>query len=289
MAKYGPIVKELYEKSRKLHSVDASNVYQEGHRDKQALIHKIVQDLMLPGSKMTGFEHLKELYDRVQAGQAGMIVMEHYTNFDIPCLYYLLDDQGPEGEKVADATCSMAGMKLTEQEPLVAAFSDAYTRIVIYPSRSIKSIQDEEKLKQERRRSNAINMAAMKAMVRHKHEGTIILVFPAGTRYRPGHPETKRGLPEIDSYLRGFDFLVPIGTAGQILPVRPDGNMIEDPLQEDVVVYSVGEVTECEEFRRIGRSRVESGQDAKQATADAVMERLDQLHQIAEAERETSL
>ena len=37
-----------------------------------------------------------------------------------------------------------------------------------------------------------------------KKQGKIILVFPSGTRYRPGCPDTKRGLREIDSYLRLF-------------------------------------------------------------------------------------
>jgi len=43
------------------------------------------------------------------------------------------------------------------------------------------------------KKARAINIASMRAMDKLRSSGHPILVFPSGTRYRPGKPETKMG------------------------------------------------------------------------------------------------
>ena len=122
-------------------------------------------------------------------------------------------------------------------------------------------------------------------MVRRKHEGHIILVFPSGTRYRPGKPDTKRGLKEIDSYIKAFDYMVFIGSGGNCLRIGP-GEMTEDLLYKDTMIFKIGPVLSCQEFRSHTRSLADPEGDVKQFTVDKVMEELDKLHDEIEAVRE---
>jgi glycerol-3-phosphate O-acyltransferase len=199
---------------------------------------------------------------------------------------YLLEQSGADGKAAADSIIAIAGLKLNAESAVVLAFTEAYSRIVIYPSRYFASITDPEALKEERARSNAINRAALHEMIRCKHSGHMILVFPSGTRYRPGRPDTKRGLKEIDSYIKAFDYMVFIGSGGNILRIG-DGDMQEDVLAEDVVIFKVSPVTGCQEFRARAWEEVPEGADAKQFTVDLVMQELEKLHNEVEAIRES--
>jgi glycerol-3-phosphate O-acyltransferase len=212
--------------------------------------------------------------------------MEHYSNFDIPSLYYLLS-RSETGKEIIPRIVSIAGMKLNSDSPFVLAFTEAYTRIVIYPSRTLASITDPDTLAQERKLSNAINRASLHEMVRQKHSGKLILVFPAGTRYRPGREDTKRGLKEVDSYIKSFDYMVLIGIAGNVLRISPSEAMSDDLVTEDIMVYSVSPVLSCREFRhnaqKTANGEAESGM--KQHVADVVMAELQNYHEKAETER----
>jgi glycerol-3-phosphate O-acyltransferase len=266
-------------------TISTHNVYQEGVADNRRIIDRILDTLLLPGSAVLHPEHLDELYARSQAGESCLILPEHYSNFDTPCLYYLISQAGRQ--EVAESIIFMAGMKLTEESGFVNAFAEAYTRIVIYPSRSLRKISDPKKLKRETRRSREINMAATRTMIRMKHRGRLILVFPSGTRYREGDPETKRGVKEIDSYIKSFDTMVTIGIAGNCLPINPDagGDMSLDLATRDVVVLNVTKPTSCKEFREVARAEAGDSTDQKQHVADLVMRRLDTAHAEADAER----
>jgi glycerol-3-phosphate O-acyltransferase len=201
-------------------------------------------------------------------------------------LYYLIEKS--DRHDIAESIISMAGMKLNEDSGFVRAFTEAYTRIVIYPSRSIAKISDPEVLAQEQRRSREINMAATRQMIRQKHSGRMILLFPSGTRYRPGVPETKRGVKESTSYIKSFDTMVFVAIAGNVLHVDPDGDMTKDLLAKDVMVYNVSEPVSCDEYHETLRSRVPEGEDTKQFIADQVMLDLDPLHDEAERLRQAS-
>lgn len=259
--------------------ITPDSVFQRGKEEKRAYINKILDELLLPGSGVENVAALEELYRLSRSGVPCLILMEHYSNFDIPCLYYLLQHAGKP--QIANHVTAIAGMKLNEESPFVNAFAEAYTRIVIYPSRTLAGIDDEEIRRREESRSRRINMAATRTMIRVKHEGEMILVFPSGTRYREGVPDTKRGVKEVDSYMKSFDYVVFIGIAGNTLRIDPEGDMTRDLATRDVVTLQVSDVTDCREFR--DRARAEGcADDAKQCVADAVMARLEELHRQAE-------
>ncbi|GAB4365203.1 MAG: 1-acyl-sn-glycerol-3-phosphate acyltransferase [Spirochaetales bacterium] len=266
--------------------VTEKNVFQPGNPVNRKYVDKVIEDHLLPGSRIINIETLYELHRRSEEGKSCLILMEHYSNFDLPVFIYLLSRSGPEGLETAESIVAMAGLKLNVESKAVLAFSEAYSRIVIYPSRYLEKITDPEELKEARRKSSAINRAALHHMVRCKHSGNIILVFPSGTRYRPGHPDTKRGLKEIDSYLKVFDYMVLIGIGGNILRIHPSGEMEEDQLFKDTVVYKVSPILECETFRAEARSRAPSDADPKQFVADEVMRELEKLHEEIEQIRQ---
>jgi len=119
----------------------------------------------------------------------------------------------------------MAGIKLHEENLLIRVLTEAYTRIVIYPRRYLEIIRSKIKephdLVQEVLKSNSINRAAMKALARVKAQGKMVLVYPAGTRFRPWDSGSKRGVREIDSYIKTFDAMVFISINGNVLRINP--------------------------------------------------------------------
>jgi glycerol-3-phosphate O-acyltransferase len=180
-------------------------------------------------------------------------------------------------------------MKLNEENPAVAAFTGAYTRLVIYPSRSLLSL-DVEKHKAELIRSNGINRAAMRTLLDIKTQGKLVLVFPSGTRYRPWEPGSKKGVREIDSYIKSFDYMCMVAINGNLLHIR-QGDMMDDYVCRDVVRYTAGPVVSCTEFRNKIRAQAEASgiEDKKQAVVDAIMENLERMHLEAEKDREKLL
>jgi glycerol-3-phosphate O-acyltransferase len=280
-------IKQVVALSKTSTVVSEQNVYQIGQGEIVPLIDKMIDALILPGSGIGGMEHLSDLLNRAREGKSCLLLLEHYSNMDLPIFSYLLrKEQGP-GKEIADALVAIAGMKLNESSPTVAAFTGAYTRIVIYPSRSLQSL-DAERDRAEIIRSNAINRAAMKSLLEAKTQGKLILVFPSGTRYRPWDPSTKKGVREIDSYVKVFDYMCFVAINGELLHVRP-GDMMDDYVSQDVVRFTASPVVSCGEFRDAARAKAAEIEDKKQAAVDAIMEQLEALHREAEKERERRL
>jgi hypothetical protein len=277
--KYRHLFVELM-KSTTRHSQEISpdNVFQKANLAYRPTIDRMVAEHLLPGSDFRGLENMYKLQDLSDQGRSCLILMEHYSNFDLPAFLYLLSGKSARGRQIADGIVAIAGMKLNEDSKVVLAFSEAYTRIVIYPSRYFDGITDPDRLAAERKRSSAINRSSLHEMVRCKHSGHIILVFPSGTRYRPGKPETKHGLKEIDSYLKSFDYLVFVGSSGNILRINPEGEMTDDLICEDKVVFKASPVIKCHEFRDKVRAEAPAGADPKQYVVDRVMAELDRVH-----------
>ncbi len=280
-----PTIKKMMALSKESSVITEDNVYQEANLTIRPLFFSIIDDLMMPESKILQIENLVELKAKADAGHSCMILMEHYSNFDLPNLVFLLEKAGIEGKKVADSIVAIAGFKLNEEMDLVRAFTEAFSRIVIYPSRSLASITDTEELEREQARSRAINMASMRALSQAKTTGKIVLVFPSGTRYRVGKPETKRGVKEMDSYIKIFDYFVPVAINGNILVINPEGGMDEDLIQDDVVQFTAGKVTDAKEFRKMALQDAKEADDTKQVVVDQVMETLRLLHEETEASR----
>lgn len=278
---------EMRRNSMQPRTVTTANVYQEANEANRRLIHGMLDDLLLPGSGLLHRDRIVDLHERSQQGASCLILMEHYSNFDIPCLYYLLEREGLL--RIAREIVAIAGMKLTEESEFVNAFAEAYTRLVIYPTRSLQRYSDPAEKQQETSRSREINMAATRQMIRLKHEGRLVLVFPSGTRYREGQPDTKRGVKEVDSYLKLFDYGVFLSIAGNVLRIHPNGDMSKDLATRDLVVLNVSEPFDCREFRDCAREAAPDGVDPKQYAADRVMEALSRVHDETRLERERRL
>jgi glycerol-3-phosphate O-acyltransferase len=269
--------------------VTGENVYQEGSNDILPFLDDMVNSVVLPGSGVDGMENLEELLAKAESGKSCLLLVEHYSNLDLSLVSTLVRQAGGRGEAVGKALIAIAGMKLNEDDPIVAAFAGAYTRIVIYPSRSLHGLEPEKK-QVELARSAAINRAAMKALDEQKVKGKLILLFPAGTRYRSWDPSTKKGVREIDSYIRSFDYMCCVALNGEVLRVQ-QSDMMNDEVVKDIVRVTAGTVQSCAEFRDKAKAAAEADgiADKKQAVVDAIMVELERLHTGAEEKRKKLL
>jgi glycerol-3-phosphate O-acyltransferase len=220
--------------------------------------------------------------------------MEHYSNLDLPGIIYLLEKHGEDWSKdFASRIVAVAGMKLNEAHPLVRAWTEGFSRVVIYPTRSLNAVNqkeeitEEEKIEEEKR-ARKINFAAMRKVDELKKQGKIILVFPSGTRYRPGCPDTKRGLREIDSYLRLFENVLLVGVNGNSLRIdmeNPD-DMLADIVVQDTITLTASPIINCKEFRnKVLATLPEDTPDPKQVIVDTIMAELDKVHEEGASKR----
>ncbi|MDR1900223.1 MAG: 1-acyl-sn-glycerol-3-phosphate acyltransferase [Treponema sp.] len=280
------IIKEVVSLSKVETVVTGQNVYQQGDDNILPFLDRMVESLAEPGSGVDGMEHLEALFALAGSGKSCLLLLEHYSNLDLSIFSCFVRKAGGRGADIAKNTVAIAGIKLNEDNPVVAAFTSAYSRIVIYPSRSLQDL-DAEKDREEIVRSNGINRAAMKALNDIKVKGKLILVFPSGTRYRPWDPSTKKGVREIDSYIRSFDYMCCVAINGELLHVQKT-DMMNDAVGRDLVLVTAGPVRACSEFRDRARAEAlaaDAAADKKQAAVDAVMAELERMHLRAEEKR----
>lgn len=288
---YGKYFKEMMAFSHAPDKIDETNVYQEANPELTKYMDVMLDDNFLPGSGLGNVENFKAFYDAVaKDGKKGLILMEHYTNLDLPAIIYLLKKRDEDWAKdFSKRIVAVAGMKLNEASPAVKIWTEGFTRVVIYPTRSLTKAEEnavsEEEREAEEAKARKINFAAMRAMDACKRRGQVILVFPSGTRYRPGQPETKKGLREIDSYLRLFDVMLLVSVNGQALRINMDSpdDMLSDIVQPDKVVLTARPVINCRQFRNdVLASLPPDDPDPKQKIIDRVMEILEQQHEEAD-------
>ena len=287
---YGAQIKKAMSLAKVATVITPENVYQEGdERIIPILEGEMLAPLLLPGSRVENMENFEELYSRSLENKSCLLLVEHYSNMDLSIVSYMLRQAGGRGEKISKGLVAIAGMKLNEDNPVVAAFASAYTRVVIYPNRSLHGLDDEIK-KIEVPRSQRINHSAMKAMKDVKMKGKIVLLFPSGTRYRSWDPSTKDVIREIDSYIRSFDYMCCVALNGEVLHVQQT-DMMNDAISKDVVWVTAGPVRSCSEFRAQAKIAGEAQgiDDKKIATANAIKEELDALHSAAEEKRQKYL
>jgi 1-acyl-sn-glycerol-3-phosphate acyltransferase len=288
--KYRDRIMRMMAASRGQTVISDKNVHQPGNPDILPIIDSMIAENLLPGSEIRGMDRLAALYAAALSGEPCLLLLEHYSNFDLPVFHYLLRQSGPEGKKIANALLAIAGIKLNETNPAVLAFTEAYSRLVIYPSRSVEIIKnnykDPKEMLAEVMRSTTVNLASMRALYQLKKQGNLVLVFPSGTRYRPWDPSSKKGVREIDSYIKSFSKMVLVAINGNILRMNSEGGGMEDDMIcEDRVIYSAGPVIDCEEFRNQLKHEHHMGEDRKQARVDEIMTQLDRLHESVEKDR----
>ena len=292
--KYIQFFADLQKVSHAAAKIDENCIYQEANLEARKYMNLLLEENALEGSGLGNIEHFKAFYDAVvKEGKTGVVMMEHYSNLDLPFFLYLLEKSNTEwGKDFANRVVAVAGMKLNEASAGVRAFTEGFTRVVIYPTRSLDSLKakgwTDEQIEEEEKRARKINFAAMRAMDGCKKRGQVILVFPSGTRYRPGQPETKRGLREIDSYLRLFDIMLPVSINGSCLRINPESpeDMLSDLVEKDVVTMTASPIVECKKFRNEILEKVPADDpDPKQKTVDAVMQILEKTHDEVEKTR----
>ena len=287
--KYRDRILKMMALSRGESHVSEDNVYQPGNDSLLPFIDGVVSENLLPGSGIRHFERLLELLDAAKSGEPCLLLLEHYSNFDLPVFHYLLRQEGPRGVEAARALIAIAGIKLNESNPVVLAFTEAYSRLVIYPSRSIeiikRNLKDPKELVAEVMRSTTVNRASLKALAALKTQGRLVLVFPAGTRFRPWDPTSKRGVREIDSYIKTFSKMCLVSINGNILRLNPDGEMEEDLVCQDRVIYDVSPMIDCQEFRDRMKKEHKHREDKKQAAVDGLMDILERMHEEVEKTR----
>jgi glycerol-3-phosphate O-acyltransferase len=286
---YKDIIAQVVTRAKSLDlTVREDNVYQKANKELLPLIDKMFDDIALPGSGIYGMENLNALLKKANEGASCLLLLEHYSNFDLPAFSCLLRREPNGGKEIEDSLVAIAGMKLSA-DAVVSSFTAAYSRLVIYPSRSLAHL-DPVKDRDEIVESNKINRASMKALNEIKTQGKLVLVFPAGTRYRPWDPSTKQGVREIDSYIKSFDYMCLVAVNGELLRVR-EGYMMDDYISPDILQYTAGPLTSTAEFRKRRRAEAEEAgiEDKKQAVVDAIMRELEILHNNAELERQKLL
>lgn len=287
--RYKPLIARMMAGRGEQKQLSEKDVFQEGRADILPYIDQILEDHLLPGSGIDGFDNLKELMRRAEKGESSLLLLEHYSNFDLPAFHYLLRRLGDEGRSIADALVSVAGIKLNESNPVVAAFAQAYTRIVIYPSRSLEILKqnykEPGKLYHEIMRSMSINRAAVRTLASVKTSGKLVLVFPAGTRFRPWNPASKKGVREIASYVKSFENFCLVAINGNTLRINPSGEMEDDLLHMDKVVFTAGSVHRSEALIAHIKEEHHFKEDKKQELVDHLMDALETMHTEAEKRR----
>lgn len=266
------------------YEIRPDNVYQQGNNKGQEIIGSLVDKIVFPGSRIINSENLKDLYNRSQKGESCLLLVEHYSNFDYPVIFRFIENDPLLGKDVARSLIPIQGMKLSDSESVTSAFTNSYSTIVIYPSRSIDGVEDPEKKAEIRKVSTPINHAAMKELTDRKYNGQIILVFPSGTRYRPWEPDSKKGVREIFTYLKSFENILFLGINGNIMKPHQSNDMNADvkAIESDLMILTASPVIKGKEFRKQKISETPDGEDSKQYVVDQVMNELENIHNQTE-------
>ena len=269
--------------------ITPANVYQVGRRENLPILTRLMDHLLLPGSRVEGLEHLDTCLALLDQGHRLIFLLEHKGNFDVPAFYTLLGREDPKYQRILDRLIYIAGRKLNEESDVVRMFTEVFSRIVIVPRRELVRPQPEganaARRVQEMDETTAvrINRAAFRHMFRLIHEGYIIGLFPLGGRPKKGLDNEP--VKETTTYLKHFDEAVFIGMAGNILPVG-DGPMEEERPVRDVVVFRVDAPVSCSRFLRESRIQYEAARtegrippemDYEQFTVQRVLDRLADL------------
>ena len=279
---FKPYLKTFVEESTSEGEVTAESVLKEGHENSRRLLYSLMGDVLEEGSEFRNTENMETFLKEVKSGKKGIILAEHYSNFDFPMFAYLLEKSSPYGKELIDLTYAIAGIKLSKENEYISALAACFNRIFIYPSIALEHIQDEERKVLEEKKARAINLASMRAMDRLRSSSHPIMIFPSGTRYRPGRPETKKGRREIDSYIKSSDIMIFVSINGNCLRLSVSNNMEEDLVYKDKMVLNASPVYDCRMFREKIKKEKPDSEDIKQDVVDEVMRCLEQMHDEVE-------
>jgi glycerol-3-phosphate O-acyltransferase len=270
--------------------ITPENVFQVAHKSNRDLLYESVKVTQLEGSTILGADNLKKLYELALSGKSCMILSEHVSNLDVPEMFVTFYDYPDQKLKeIFEKIIFIAGVKLNEN-PVVKMYTEMFTRMVIFPARSLVKIQDNKEYKKELELAKKINLRATRMIKDLRTQGNIFLLYPAGTRYRPWMPETKKAIKETASYLASFDYFCCSSINGNSMVPMEHEDMTKEKIDKDVIVYSFGEVQNAKEYieKITSAANLDSGKNTdnkKQTIGDKIMEDIDALHNKAEEYR----
>ena len=230
----------------------------------------ICRRLLLPGSRVEGWGHVCELGRLANDGKACLMCLAHKSNLDVPTLYAILKDQG--NDEVFDRIVWLAGRKLSEDEPLTRTLIRSCNRLVLTPRSWFAQAHSQREVREARR----ANRRAQRAMLNMRHGGWIFGLFPSGTRQRYHDDASVHAIPETDTYVKLFDYMVLGNIAGCTLPVSRDRDFLRETPKLDRVVYTFGPAIETQQWRRHAQQRFPA-LDQRSAVAHAMEEAIANL------------
>jgi len=282
---FKPHLKTFVEEAANEGEVTPESVLKEGHEKSKRLLYSLMEDVLEEGSEFRNAKYMEDFLSQVKAGKKGIILAEHYSNFDFPMFAYLLEKASPSGKELIDLTYAIAGIKLSEENEYISALAAGFNRIFIYPSIALENMKDEAMKAVEEKKARAINLASMRAMDKLRSTSHPIMIFPSGTRYRPGKSETKRGRREIDSYIKSSDIMILFSINGNCLRLSVSNNMEEDLIYKDKMIITSSPVYDCATFRERVKNEHPTSSDVKQDVVDEVMRLLEKMHERTERDR----
>ncbi|MBN1214568.1 MAG: hypothetical protein JXA99_03910 [Candidatus Lokiarchaeota archaeon] len=270
--------------------ITPENIYQPAHKVNRDLLFESVSMSHLDGSTILGVENIIKLYELAQKGKSCLILSEHVSNLDVPSMfvrfYSYPDDRLKE---IFEKIIFIAGVKLNET-PIVKLFTEMFTRVVIFPIRGLSEMQNKEEHKKEVELAKKINIRSTRKIKELRHQGNIFVMYPAGTRYRPWKPETKKAVKETASYLSSFDYFCCSSINGNNMVPMPHEDMTKEVYKKDIIVFSFGEIKDSKEYIQkihtdLEKKGITDKVKMKEIVGNKIMEEIDNLHNIAEEYR----
>lgn len=281
---FAHIIQNMIQNSRYMQNIE-QDVLQPYNEKNQKSVISIIEKILQPNSTIINVEHLEQMAYLLKKGKSCVLLPEHFSNFDYPGLFYLSQKNNAIAPMFQELIC-MAASKLNTESKIVLAFSEAFNRIMIYPAREKEKIQNEQMTK-EQKKLELLNQHAIKKMLECRKKGHAILIFPAGTRYRPHMPESRHVLPQVASFIKQFDYFCLIGIAGNMLVVNPNNAMTQDIVRKDTLIYFVDKIQKSKDFLNSAQREHPDASPAqlKNHTAEKITNSLMSLHEKAEAIR----
>ncbi|MBP5450036.1 MAG: 1-acyl-sn-glycerol-3-phosphate acyltransferase [Spirochaetales bacterium] len=267
--------------------ITVENVYQPAFTLNREPLLKMMNYSHLPGSRIIGAENVKKLYELAQQGKSVIIMSEHLSNLDVPNMYArFYHEADPIYKEIFEKFIFVAGAKLNEND-VIKVFAEMFTRVVIIPPLTTKKWEKEpEKFSEELNLAKKINLRAIRKIIELKNKGNIFVMFPAGTRYRPWMPETKKGLKETMAYMSHFDYFCCCSINGNNMAPNESEDMAHEKVTREKIVLSFGEVIDAKKFSEemIKQHNLSEDQkdEAKQVMVDEIMKKIQILHDSAD-------
>ena len=118
--KYSDLIDDMKKVASLETLIHSTNIYQEAKPAMTKIVEGMLSENFLEGSEITGIENIEKFVNLVESGKRGLILMEHYSNFDLPGIIYLLHrSKSKKCNELAEKIVAIAGMKLNEESKMI--------------------------------------------------------------------------------------------------------------------------------------------------------------------------